>query len=177
MNKKLIKIINEYRADELGLPVIIKGVPVIEIDGYEVIDIDYAKISEVLFAALILKPFPFTGSEVRFMRLFMGLTLENLANSLHVTHPTILSWEKCGNEPTKMTDSTEAILRIYAAKQGAKDNELIGVILNRFFGGASKGNLSSKSATIIQLDATRKDEIPKIYFSDQENDLRLVQGA
>jgi DNA-binding transcriptional regulator YiaG len=132
---KPIKTIDTYRADELGLPILIKGVSVIEIDGHEVMDIDYAKISEVLFVALIIKPFPLTGAEVRFMRLFMGLTLESLATSLHVTHPTILSWEKCGNEMTKMTDSTEAILRMFAAKQGAKDNELIGVILNRFFGG------------------------------------------
>lgn len=177
MRNRHIKIIDEYRADELGLPVLIRGVPIIEIDGYEVMDIDYEKISELLFAALIIKPFPLTGAEVRFMRLFMGLTLENLANSLHVTHPTILSWEKCGNEPTKMTDSTEAILRIFAAKQGAKDNELIGIILNRFFGGPSKADISPKSATIIELDATHKDEAPKIHFSDQENDLRLVQEA
>jgi DNA-binding transcriptional regulator YiaG len=177
MSNKQVKIIDEYRADELGLPVLIKRVPIIEIDGREVMDIDYTKISEVLFAALIIKPFPLTGAEVRFMRLFMGLTLENLANSLHVTHPTILSWEKCGNEPTKMTDSTEAILRIFAAKQGSKDNELIGVILNRFFGGPSKTNIRSKSATIIELDPTHKGEIPKIHFSDQEKDLRLVREA
>jgi DNA-binding transcriptional regulator YiaG len=172
-----IKIIDEYRADELGLPVLIRGVPIIEIDGHEVMDIDYAKISKVLFMALIIKPFPLTGAEIRFMRLFMGLTLENLANSLHVTHPTVLSWEKCGNEPTKMTDSTEAILRIFAAKQGAKDNELIGIILNRFFGGHSKTDFSSRSATIIELGATHKEETPKVYFSDQEDDLRLVNEA
>lgn len=118
------------------MPIIIKSVLIIEIDEHEVMDIDYVRISQVLFAALIIKPFPLSGAEVRFIRLFMGLTLESLANSLHVTHPTILSWEKCGNEPTKMTDSTEAILRIFAAQEGIKDNELIGIVLNRFFGGA-----------------------------------------
>jgi len=174
---KPIKIIDEYRADELGLPVLIKGVPVIEIDGHEVLDIDYAKISEFLFAALIIKPFPLTGAEVRFMRLFMGLTLERLATSLHVTHPTILSWEKCGNELTKMTDSTEAMLRIFAAKQGAKDYELIGVILNKFFDGVSKTVTPSKCATIIELDAFHKEEAPKVLFSIQEADLRLLEGA
>jgi DNA-binding transcriptional regulator YiaG len=177
MHKKLIKIIDEYRADELGLPIVIKSVPIIEMDGHEIIDIDYAKISELLFAALIIKPFPLTGAEVRFIRLFMGLTLENLANSLHVTHPTVLSWEKYGNEPTKMTDSTEAMLRIFAAKRGAKDNERIGIILNRFFGGPAKTEKNPKCATIIELNAMQRDEAPKIHFSNEEHDLRLVQEA
>jgi DNA-binding transcriptional regulator YiaG len=176
MKHNKVKIIDEYRADELGLPLLIRGVAIIEVDGHEVMDIDYTKISEVLFAALIIKPFPLTGAEVRFMRLFMGLTLETLANSLHVTHPTILSWEKCANDPTKMTDTTEAMLRIFAAKQGAKDNELIGIILNRFFSGPPKTDSSSRTATIIELNS-HKEEAPRVHFSDQENDVRLVEGA
>lgn len=178
MKNKQIKILDEYRADELGLPILIKNVPVIEIDGHEVLDINYAKISEILFVALIIKPFPLTGLEIRFIRLFMGLTLERLALSLHVTHPTVLSWEKCGNEPTKMTDSTEAMLRIFAAKQGTQDNELIGVILNRFFIGPSKNDMDHKKrAAIIELNTLHKEEAPKIHFSDREDDLRFLQLA
>jgi DNA-binding transcriptional regulator YiaG len=177
MSKKTKKIIPHYRAEELGLPVIIKNVPIIEVDGHEVIDIDYAQISEMLFAALILKPFPLTGSEVRFMRLFMGLTLEKLATSLHVTHPTVLSWEKCGNEPTKMTDSTEALLRILGAQEGAKDSELIGILLNEFFNGTVKTDSHKKCATIIELDTLHKEDTPKVRFSDDENDLRLIYEA
>lgn len=165
MSNRPIRIIEEYRADELGLPILIKGVPIIEIDGHEVMDIDYAKISEVLFTALIVKPFPLTGLEVRFMRLFMGLTLENLALSLHVTHPTILSWEKCGNEPTKMTDSTEVILKIFSAKRGTKDNGLVGALLNQFFEGRSKPKAALKCATIVELGALHQEKTPKIHFS------------
>ena len=176
MNKQ-IKIIEEYRADELGLPILIKNVSVILIDGHEVMDIDYAAISKLLFAALIIKPFSLTGAEVKFMRLFMGLTLESLARSLHVTHPTILSWERCGNNSTKMTDSTEAILRMFAAQQGAKDSELIGVILNRFFGGPNETDETSKCATIVELNPMRKEEVPKIHFSHKARDLRLLQEA
>lgn len=177
MNNKVIKIIEEYRADELGLPVIIKKVPVILVEGHEVLDIDYVEISKVLFAALIIKPFPLTGSEVRFIRLFMGLTLESLGKSLHVTHPTILSWEKWDNQPTKMTDSTEAMLRMFAAQQGAKDSELISVILNRFFGGPSTTEESPACATIVELNPAHSEETPKIRFSTLASDLRLLQSA
>jgi transcriptional regulator with XRE-family HTH domain len=111
------------------------------------------------------------------MRLFMGMTLESLAKSLHVTHPTILSWERYGNNPTVMTDSTEAILRIFAAQQGAKDNELIGVILNRFFGGPIEKEEPAKCATIVELNPNHKEEIPKIHFSNKASDLRLLQEA
>jgi hypothetical protein len=57
MNNKVIKIIKEYRADELGLPILIRNVPIVEIEGHEVLDIDYEGISKLLFAALIIKPF------------------------------------------------------------------------------------------------------------------------
>ena len=173
MKKEPKKIIDEYRADELGLPIIMKGVPVIEVDGHEVIDIDYTKISSLIFASLIIKPFPLTGAEIRFMRLFMGLTLESLAKSLHVTHPSILSWEKCGDEPTKMTDSTEAMLRLFAAQQGIKDNELVKIILNNYFRGIAESDKPSKCTTIVEL----YEETPKVYFSTEENDLRFVEGA
>lgn len=177
MNNKVIRIIKEYRADELGLPILIKNIPVIEIEGHEVMDIDYAVISKMLFAALIIKPLPLTGAEVRFMRLFMEMTLEGLAKSLHVTHPTVLAWERFGNNPTMMTDSTEAILRIFAAQQGAKDSELVAVILNRFFGGSVETKEPSRCATIVELHPNHKEEVPTIHFSNKASDLRWLQEA
>lgn len=177
MNNKAIRIMEEYRADELGLPILIKNVPVVKMDDHEVMDIDYVAIGKVLFAALIIKPFPLTGAEVRFMRLFMSLTLESLAKSLHVTHPTVLAWERYGNNPTMMTDSTEAMLRIFAAQQGAKDNELVAIILNQFFGGSIEKEAPTKCATIVELNPNHKEEMPKIHFSNKASDLRLLQEA
>ena len=178
MNTPQKKIIEAHYASELGLPVVIKNVPVIEIDGEEILDIDYSKISETLFASLLLKPFPLTGEEVRFMRLFMELTLEKLAAALHVTHPTVLSWEKSNNQFTNMTDGTEAMLRIFAARQGAKDNELIYVIANKFFDNPwEKPSKASNKATIVQLDTSDNDNVPKVFYSDNEHDLQLVQEA
>lgn len=177
MYKKSIKIIDVYLARELGLPVILKNVPVVEIDGNEVMDIDYSSISAEIFVHLITKPPFLTGEEVRFMRLFMGLTLESLANSLHVTHPTILSWENHGNEPTNMTDSTEVMLRIFSAKQGTSDNELVGVLLNQFFEGKPKIIDYEKSATIVKLNVHQKNAVPKVYLSSSKEDLQILQEA
>lgn len=176
MVKKKQKIIEEHYASEFGLPVVIKNVPIVEIEGEEVLDIDYAKLGESLFASLLLKPFPLTGAEVRFMRLFMELTLEKLAAALHVTHPTILSWEKSGNQFTNMSDGTEAMLRIFAARQGSKDNELIAIIANKFFDSPwEKPSESSCKATIVELNT--EDNTAKIFYSDDEHDLQLVQEA
>lgn len=178
MSTQQKKIIEEHYASELGLPVVIKNVPIIEVDGEEILDIDYSKISEALFANLLLKPYPLTGAEIRFMRLFMELTLEKFATALHVTHPTVLSWEKNGNQFTNMTDGTEAMLRIFAARQGAKDNELIAVIANNFFDNPwEKLSKASHKATIVELDTTDNDSEPKIFYSDNEHDLQLVQEA
>lgn len=174
MKKKKTKSISEYWAHELGLPVLIKNVPVIEIDGHEVVDINHAKISEALFLALIMKPFPLTGSEVRFMRLFMGLTLESLAKSLHVHHPTILAWEKKSEVPTKMTDSTEVMLRIFAAKNGVKDHELAEVIIDKFFSGREDYETVSKSSRVIELYPSEEDQAPSVQFiPDEDGDSHL----
>jgi DNA-binding transcriptional regulator YiaG len=167
--KNKTKILNEYWAHELGLPILIKGAPVIEIDGYEVLDLDYAKISSALFAALILKPYPFTGAEVKFLRLFMGLTLERLASYLHVTHPTILTWEKSNDKPTRMGDSTEAMLRILAAKQGVRDDELVELILNRFFDAFRKARKAAQAYPIVELSTLHKNEISKVFFVEDSD--------
>lgn len=168
-----------YEAHELGLPILIKNAPIIEIEGHEVIDIDYTKISEVLFNALILKPTPLLGREVRFIRLFMGLTLEAFANKLQVTHPTVLAWERMEDREAKITSSTEAMLRILAAKQGLEDSELAEVILNRFFESSRNKYCKEEAKTPIigvELDSQKNQEPPKIHFISEE-DLEDFQEA
>lgn len=165
MSKKPKKYLKEYHSKELGINVIIQNVPVIDIEGHEVYDIDFDKVGEIFFAHLILKPHALTGAEVRFMRLFMGLTIEVLANCLHVTHPTVISWEKCGEDPTKMTNTTEAMLRIYAARHGAKDYELIQQILEKFFIGPKKDTTLKKSQAIIELSPYGIKDLPKVKFT------------
>jgi transcriptional regulator with XRE-family HTH domain len=178
MKRTEVKIIKEYKASEFGLPVIIKNVPVVTIDGHDVLDINHAVISELLFAALIVKPTPLTGAEVRFMRLFMGLTLESLAESLHITHPTILAWERHGDEFTKMTDSIETMLRIFFAKEGVRDSELVGVIINTFFDEPRKKPENiEKLATVVELATENQNNSPQVSFSDNEQDLLFLQEA
>jgi DNA-binding transcriptional regulator YiaG len=174
--EKQIRVISEYRADELGLPVIMKDVPVIEVDGMEVLDIDYEKISELIFFALIMKPAPFTGLEVRFMRLFMGLTLEKLATSLHVTHPTVIAWEKHGEASAKITDSTEMLLRLFAAQTGAEDSELVSVLLGKYFRGPTKQPVE-RYAPVVELNVKNREEMPYVRFSNKKRDLQFLQTA
>ena len=166
----------DYWAHELGLPVLIKDAPVIEIEGEEVVDLDYKIISEVLFIGLIMKPMPLTGAEVRFMRLFMEFTLEGLAEKLQVKHPTVLNWENRGNESTSMTPSTEAILRMLAAKEGAKDSELVEVVLNNFFNKKQQDVPKNKITPIMQFNPLNSNESPSLKFSD-EDDLPFIQEA
>ncbi len=177
MQNKKPKILDEYWAHELGLPILLKGVPVVYLEGNEVIDIDYEQLSETLFAALILKPYSLTGAEVRFMRFYMELTLEQLAAKLHVTHASVLTWEKCKNNPTKMTASTETMLRLFAAKQGVKDHELIEVILDHFFEDKSAEQSGKRASTIVEFNTRHQEELPIITFTPEEDGLSEVQEA
>ncbi|MCB1134979.1 MAG: hypothetical protein KDK78_01820 [Chlamydiia bacterium] len=164
MNKNITRILDEYKADELGLPVVIRSVPVIDLAGEEVLDINYAQVSAAIFSALILKPYRLTGSEVKFMRLFMELTLEGLAKKLHVTHPSVLSWERCEQQHTNMSESTEALLRILAAQQSKKDQELISVVLDTFFHGKYSEE-DGRVTTIVELNPASDSELPQVRFS------------
>jgi len=64
--------------------------------------------------ALALNPSRLTGNEVRFIRLFAGMTLVQFAARLDVTHPAVLKWEKRGNQATGMGWPTEKDIRLFA---------------------------------------------------------------
>lgn len=60
-----------------------------------------------------------SGAEVKFIRLHLGMTLEEFARQFAVTRQAVMKWEKRVNEPTKMEWTTEKDLRllILARKQ------------------------------------------------------------
>ena len=63
---------------------------------------NYEQLAQAVLKALCFKPARLTGNEVRFIRLQLGMTLEEFAARFCVTHPSVIKWEKQEDEPTKI---------------------------------------------------------------------------
>jgi DNA-binding transcriptional regulator YiaG len=100
-----------------GFPVVLAHVPMVRVRGAWTPDVDLNELSKSLLAALPEKPTRLTGSEVRFIRHSLSMTLEDFAHRFDVTHPAVIKWERCSNQPTSMAWALEKDIRLEVAKR------------------------------------------------------------
>lgn len=105
-----IKIEKNYREEILGFPVIVDEVAVDA--AHDIAMIDYDGLSLRALALLATIERRLTGSEVRFIRGYFGLTLQAFASRLGCTHAAVMKWEDRGAFHTKMAWSTEKDIRL-----------------------------------------------------------------
>lgn len=110
MKKKTQK---EFVDVGFGFPVKLLNVHMIERRGVWVPDINYRDLANDLLYAIRKKPARWTGSEVKFVRQELKMTLTEFAEKFYVTHPAVLKWERQGDKPTKMKWSTEKDIRLF----------------------------------------------------------------
>ena len=100
------------------------NVPLIEVRGEWISQVNQKELQNRVIEALVLKPSRLTGSEVRFLRLVSEMNLKQFAQRFDVTHPAVLKWEKTENKETGMSWTTEKDIRLFALKNlapGAKE--------------------------------------------------------
>jgi transcriptional regulator with XRE-family HTH domain len=85
----------------------------VEIDGQWTLNVDYRHYEKALVRAMPQKPARLTGSEVKFIRLHFGMTLERFAARFGLTRQAVMKWEKAGNATTSMAWSTEKDIRLF----------------------------------------------------------------
>lgn len=109
--------------NHLGFPIKLVEWPHIEVDGELVPDVDYAKLEDIMFQLLPIKPTRLCGAEIKFIRHHLNKTQKEFANWLEdETDPsTIAKWESTDLEPTGMSKAMERSLRI----------QLLTLILNK----------------------------------------------
>ena len=111
MKKRIQKI---YHDKGFGFPVTLLNVPLIEVRGEMVPSVNQKKLQELVLNALVYKTSRLTGSEIRFIRLFTKMNLEQFAERFAVSHPAVLKWENCGSRSTSMAWTTEKDIRLFA---------------------------------------------------------------
>ena len=106
------KIAAQFEYDGLGFPIMLLNVPLIEVRGIQVADIDYNLLQRNVLLALCQKPVPLTGNEVRFIRQYLQMTYIEFANRFGMTHATVIHWEKSKNLFAKIIPTTELCIRL-----------------------------------------------------------------
>lgn len=107
------KIAKNYKFDSLGFTIILKNVPLVEIRGDLVPDINYNTLQKAVLLHLCHKKTPLTGNEIKFIRKYFALTTKDFGYLFGYTHPAVLKWEKQGDQISRMTPTTEFYLRLY----------------------------------------------------------------
>lgn len=121
MKAKIVRKIPRLVDRTLGFPIILENVTVVDIGGEECLDVNYGALSEKLLLALCLAPGVLSGNHLRFMREFAGFTQEEFARQFKVSRQVVSKWENCGEEGTKISHSTELLIRIWCAERIAKN--------------------------------------------------------
>jgi len=106
------KIVARYEYDGLGFPIMLLNVPLTDVRGVLVPDIDYNQLQRNVLLALGQKPLPLTGNEVRFIRQYLQMNYTDFANRFGVTHASIIHWEQSKNSFAKILPTTELCIRL-----------------------------------------------------------------
>ncbi len=99
--------------DGLGFPVILINVPVRDVRGVVVPDINYNTLRKLVLEDLSLKPSSLTGNELRFIRQFMGLTYTEFAKHFEAKSTEVIAWERAKDSIARVAPSTKTYIRLY----------------------------------------------------------------
>ncbi len=121
MRKKIAKA---FEYDGLGFPIMLLNVPLVNIRGIEVPDINYNILQKNVLLALCQKLTPFSGNEVRFIRQFFEMNYTEFAKTFGVTHAGVIHWEQSKNNRAKINPSTELYIRLYILDYLRANNKL-----------------------------------------------------
>lgn len=118
------KIVKEYVDHGFGFPLILRHVPMVKVFGTWTPDLNYKQLERGVLLALMTKPSRLSGSEIRFIRHFFKMTLQEFGERFAVRHSAVLKWEKAKETPTRMEWSTEKDIRLFIADRLLPEEEL-----------------------------------------------------
>lgn len=119
------EIEQKARLDEsFGFPVVIRNAPKRSYDGRATLDLGLETLNRAVLVALIRSPGPWTGGAVKFVRHWLGDTLEEFADRVGVSHPAVIKWEDAEEASTSMSKGNEYLIRAQVAAQLRADGHL-----------------------------------------------------
>src|SRR3989338_3864383 len=115
MKKKIKK---NYIYSGLGFPILLPSIEMLYYDGEWHPKVDIYAVSDKAIRALITQESRFTGSQVKFIRVYFSMTLRAFAkNVAHESHTAVNKWENFRDKVTNMDGNIEAMIRLYIYEQ------------------------------------------------------------
>jgi len=100
-----------------GFPVVIRNAPKRSYDGRWALDVGLETLNRAVLVELIRSTGPWTGGAVKFVRHWLGATLQEFADRVGVSHPAVIKWQDAGEESTPMSKGNEYLIRAQVAAQ------------------------------------------------------------
>ena len=100
----------------LGFPIVLVGFDTKKVRGETLPNVNFKVLQAMAFAALISKSGRLIGSELLFIRSYLGLTQLQFAKKVGLAnHSRVSQWEKRGLKATGMDYPAELIIRLIMA--------------------------------------------------------------
>jgi DNA-binding transcriptional regulator YiaG len=100
-------IAGSYRFDEVGLPVLLKNIELIDCRECGTLDPiipDVNGLMHVIAFAVIAHPCRLTGKEVKFLRKYLGMSGDEFSRLVNIDRTTLSKWENDQQEIGKHSD-------------------------------------------------------------------------
>ncbi|MCE5318931.1 MAG: hypothetical protein LLG04_16405 [Parachlamydia sp.] len=147
------KIAKQFEYDGLGFPILLLNVPLVNIRGVEVPDIDYNVLQKIVLLALCQKMTPFSGNEVRFIRQYLEMNYSEFAKTFGVTHASVIHWEAAKNKSAKISPPLEICIRLHILDSLKADNRIFRKTFREFDQNKFKMLEQSKELNWIRIDS------------------------
>jgi len=121
MNEK--KTIKRFVDFGFGFPIVILNAPMLKVREVWTPNINQKVLQTKVVTYLCHYQGRLLGSHVKFLRLFLEMTVSSFADHLGLSHPAVLKWEKLGINPTGMNWSTEKDIRMLAFSKISKSSK------------------------------------------------------
>jgi DNA-binding transcriptional regulator YiaG len=109
--------IKNYEWNGFGFPVIFAELPAVKIRGELIPDFDLNEVAEPLIQFICTQQkVPFSGTQVKFIRMHLGKSLREFAKFMGVTHQSVMRWEDNGKAPAHIEAHIEIVMRIKILK-------------------------------------------------------------
>jgi len=100
----------------LGFPIVLVGFKTKKIRGEVFPEVNFKDLQAMAFSALVSKPGRLTGSELLFVRSYLGLTQLQFSKQVGLAnHSRVSQWEKRGLKATGMDYPAELTIRLIMA--------------------------------------------------------------
>jgi transcriptional regulator with XRE-family HTH domain len=95
---------------DLGVPIKLMTAPMKKICGEWVLDLDMELLQRIVLEAIIHKQSLLTGLEIRYIRKYMYLSVEEFGKTFGVTHAAVSKWE---NSKNGISPSLDVCIRLH----------------------------------------------------------------